>query len=160
MNVVRFLPRSERPTAAGRDVGQTVQQPLKSDWPRLSNEAWRLISQYLPSERGRPCRPASDNRVCFEGLLWIAASGRCWRHLPPRFGKWNSVHRRYKRWSANGAFDTMLRELALSASPRGPDQPGDHQALHALSLVASILHQLDRSGSSIPAGTRRDAGKR
>ncbi len=77
----------------------------------LSDEEWSLIGPLLPSERGRGCRPAGDNRPFFEVMMWIARTGAQWRHLPEEYGKWNSVFGRYRRW-ATGVFDAMLETLA------------------------------------------------
>jgi transposase len=78
----------------------------------LSDEDWEIIGALLPSERGRGCRPAQDNRLYFEGMMWIARTGSQWRHLPDEYGKWNSVFRRYRRWTTTGVFDAMLETLA------------------------------------------------
>jgi transposase len=78
----------------------------------LSDEKWALIGPLLPSETGRGCRPAGDNRPLFEGLMWIARTGAQWRHLPEAYGKWNSVFRRYRRWATIGVFEAMLETLA------------------------------------------------
>ena len=81
----------------------------------LSDEEWELIGALLPSERGRGCRPAGDNRPFFEGMMWMARTGSQWRHLPDEYGKWNSVFRRYRRWVETGVFDAMLETLAEMA---------------------------------------------
>ncbi len=81
----------------------------------LSDEEWELIGPLLPSERGRGCRPAGDNRPFFEGMMWMARTGSQWRHLPDEYGKWNSVFRRYRRWVETGVFDAMLETLAEMA---------------------------------------------
>lgn len=78
----------------------------------LSDDEWALIGPLLPSERGRGCRPAKDNRRYFEGMVWMARTGAQWRHLPDEYGKWNSVFRRYRRWVATGVFDAMLETFA------------------------------------------------
>jgi transposase len=77
----------------------------------LSDEEWVLIGPLLPAERGRGCRPAGDNRLFFEGMMWIARTGSQWRHLPDEYGKWNSVFRRYRRWVETGVFDALLETL-------------------------------------------------
>jgi len=60
----------------------------------VSDEEWAIIGGLLPSERGRGCRPAQDNRLYFEGMMWIARTSSQWRHLPDEYGKWNSVSRK------------------------------------------------------------------
>ena len=77
----------------------------------VSDEEWALIGPLLPSERGRGCRPADDNRRYFEGMLWMARTGAQWRHLPDEYGKWNSVFRRYRRWVQTGVFEALLETL-------------------------------------------------
>ncbi|KHA63306.1 transposase [Sphingomonas sp. Ant20] len=78
----------------------------------ISDDEWALIGPLLPSERGRGCRPAGDNRPYFEGMVWMARTGAQWRHLPDEYGKWNSVFRRYRRWVVTGVFEAMLETLA------------------------------------------------
>jgi len=78
----------------------------------LPDDAWEILAKLLPPERGRGCRPAKDNRVYFEGMLWIARTGSPWRHLPVEYGKWNSVYRRFQRWSAAGVFVVMQKALS------------------------------------------------
>ena len=63
-------------------------------------------------ERGRWARPAQDNRLYFEGMLWIARTGSQWRHLPDEYGKWNSVFRRFRRWTELGVFDALVESLS------------------------------------------------
>lgn len=78
----------------------------------LSDAEWAIIGALLPPEHGRGCRPAQDNRLYFEGMMWIARTDSQWRHLPDEYGKWNSVFRRYRRWVTTGMFDAMLETLA------------------------------------------------
>ena len=78
----------------------------------LREDEWAIISELLPPERGRGCRPTQDNRRYFEGMMWIVRTGLQWRHLPDEYGKWNSVFRRYRCWVSTGVFDAMLDTLA------------------------------------------------
>ena len=81
------------------------------DRDRISDRDWAVISPFLPSEQGRNCRPAHDNRLVFAGMLWILRSGAPWRDLPSTFGKWISVYRRFRRWCEAGVFDDLLETL-------------------------------------------------
>ena len=78
----------------------------------VSDAEWVLIGPLLPAEHGRGCRPSQDNRIYFEGMLWMARTGSQWRHLPDEYGKWNSVFRRYRRWVEMGVFDALLETLS------------------------------------------------
>uniref|UniRef100_UPI00403F8D07 transposase n=1 Tax=Novosphingobium sp. ZN18A2 TaxID=3079861 RepID=UPI00403F8D07 len=41
----------------------------------MADDEWAIIGTLLPPERGRGCRPAQDNRLYFEGMMWIARTG-------------------------------------------------------------------------------------
>ena len=43
------------------------------------------------------------------GIMWILASGAAWRFLPPKYGKWNSVYKKFRQWSSAGVFDSLLK---------------------------------------------------
>ena len=77
----------------------------------LSDQQWNSISGLIigrPDQRGSTGR---DNRMFVEGVLWIVRTGSPWRDLPEAFGEWNSVFRRFSRWSQKGVwqhiFDAM-----------------------------------------------------
>ena len=78
---------------------------------QVSDAHWAIIAPFLPSEQGRGCRPAHDNRPMFEGMMWILRTGAPWRDLPDSFGKWNSVFQRFRRWCRQGIFDALLETL-------------------------------------------------
>ena len=39
-------------------------------------------------------------------------SGWTWRDVPERYGNWNSVYRRFRRWSASGVWEAVSTGLA------------------------------------------------
>lgn len=78
----------------------------------LADGEWLLIVPLLPPERGRPGRPSHDNRWVLEGIFWVVRSGARWVGVPPAFGRWNSVYRRYRRWAEAGVFEALLAALA------------------------------------------------
>ena len=65
----------------------------------------------LPGQVGRPGVTAKDNRLFIDAVLWIARTGAPWRNLPLRFGPWNSVWRRFDRWSKKGVWERIMTEL-------------------------------------------------
>jgi transposase len=78
----------------------------------LSEAEWAVIAPLLPSERGRVGRPSHDNRRVLNGILWTVRSGARWVDVPERYGRWNSVYRRFRRWAQIGLFEALLETLA------------------------------------------------
>ena len=81
----------------------------------LRNEQWERIEAMLPGKATDPGRSAADNRQFVEAVLWIARTGAPWRDLPEEFGPWNSVYKRFARWSDNGIWHRVFMELAKDA---------------------------------------------
>lgn len=57
---------------------------------------------------------AKDNRL-FVAVLWVARTGCPWRDLPEVFGPWNSMYKRFSRWSNRGVWHRLFAELAKDA---------------------------------------------
>jgi transposase len=47
-----------------------------------------------------------------EGVLWVVRTGSPWRDLPDVFGGWNSIFRRFSRWSAKGIWHRIFTAMA------------------------------------------------
>lgn len=81
----------------------------------LSDAQWERIAPLLPGKKGDPGRSGKDNRLFLEAVLWVVRVGAPWRDLPAEFGAWNSVWRRFHRWSQKGVFEHIFN--ALSGDP-------------------------------------------
>jgi transposase len=77
----------------------------------ISDDHWERIKGFLPGQKGDPGVTAKDNRLFVDAVWWIAKTGAQWRDLPERFGKWNSVWKRFDRWARKGVWDRIFREL-------------------------------------------------
>lgn len=77
----------------------------------LTDEEWEIIGALLPAERGRGCRPCHDNRRFLNGMLYVLRVGCPWRDMHERYGKWNSVYVRFRRWAEQGVWDALLETL-------------------------------------------------
>ena len=78
----------------------------------LSDEQWERIAPLLPGKPGDPGRHAADNRLFLEAVLWIVRTGAPWRDLHEKFGRWNSVFRRFRRWALKGVLERVFQHLS------------------------------------------------
>jgi len=78
----------------------------------LSDVAWERMAPLIicrPDQKGATGR---DNRMFVEGVLWIVRTGSPWRDLPEAFGDWNSVFRRFSRWSIKGVWYRIFEAMS------------------------------------------------
>ena len=82
----------------------------------LTDEEWNCIDSLLPPENsGKQGRPSKCNRTILNGIVWIARSGAPWRDLPERYGPWQTVYSRFRKWIEDGILDNIFRVLSLDA---------------------------------------------
>jgi hypothetical protein len=60
----------------------------------------------------------NDNRIFINACLWNIRTGAPWRELPPQYGTFGAVNRRYKRWCDKHHWDFILAQLGLVKKPR------------------------------------------
>lgn len=80
----------------------------------LSEAEWRVLRGLLPIDaknRGRGRRP-EQNRSIINGILWRLRCGTPWRDVPPKYGNWNTIYRRFRRWSEAGVWEAVSVTLA------------------------------------------------
>ena len=78
----------------------------------LNDEQWQRIAPLLPGKDGDPGRSGENNRLFVEAVLWLVRVGAPRRDLPPHFGKWGSVWKRFRRWAEKGVFERIFTELS------------------------------------------------
>jgi len=61
------------------------------------------------SSRGEP---GHDDRKFLEAVHYFTVHSITWRALPGEFGKWNSVWKRFWRFSRSGVFEAFFQLLA------------------------------------------------
>ncbi|MCJ2042708.1 IS5 family transposase [Methylobacterium sp. J-059] len=59
--------------------------------------------------------PRTDNRLFLDAVVWMTRAGGRWKNLPERFGKVETVKRRYYDWMARGVLSDILAVLAAEA---------------------------------------------
>lgn len=87
----------------------------------LSEAEWRVLKDLLPIEpsmRGRGRRP-TENRSVLNGILWRLRCGAPWRDVPEKYGKWNTIYRRFRGWSEAGTWEIVSITLAEMMADTG-----------------------------------------
>jgi transposase len=97
----------------------------------ISDEKWAIINPLLRQKKKDPRgRKPKDDRLMLNGVLWILKTGAPWRDLPPEFGPYQTVHRRFLQWARAGTWDEVLLELAKDADPEAIMIDGTFVKLH------------------------------
>ncbi len=63
----------------------------------MRDEAYERIEPLLPKQRSGGGQWV-DHRIVLNGMFWVLNSGAQWRDMPERYGKWQTVYSRYRRW--------------------------------------------------------------
>ncbi len=80
---------------------------------KLTDSEWQKILPVLKS-----CAPdirlgmLRECRRFLEAVLWILRSGAQWRLLPKEYGNWNTVYKRFSRWSQAGVFEKLFEHFS------------------------------------------------
>src|SRR5580692_10386309 len=80
----------------------------------LTDAQWAVLEPTFrprrrPDGRGRPW---SDPRAVLNGVLWVLRTGAPWHDLPPRYGPYQTAHRRFQNWVRSGVMERLLLTLA------------------------------------------------
>ena len=79
---------------------------------KLPQQQWRKIYMFLKAHPDVYTKNEQACRHFVEGVLWILRTGAQWRELPEKYGKWNTVYKRFSRWEEKGIWADMHAEFA------------------------------------------------
>lgn len=90
----------------------------------LTDAQWAAIEHLLPGKNSDPGRTAADNRLFVDAVVFVLKTGIPWADLPGRFGKHDTVRKRFDRWCARGVWERIalasgdpdLAEVQLDAT--------------------------------------------
>src|SRR5215216_5555041 len=88
----------------------------------LTDEQWAVVERLLPKPVKRADgkgRPRVDDRAILNGILWIMRTGAPWHDLPERYPPYQTCHRRFQQWIAQGTLSLILEALAEDLKERG-----------------------------------------
>lgn len=79
---------------------------------KLESNVWKKVLRILEARHDVYIGKEYKTRRFIEGVLWITRTGSQWRHLPNAYGKWNSVFKRFTRWSVKGIWESIFEVAA------------------------------------------------
>ena len=77
----------------------------------LTDAQWAKIEHLLPGRKSDPGRTAVDNRLFVNAVLYVLKTGVPWEDLPARYGKPNTVWKRFDRWCQSGVWARLAGML-------------------------------------------------
>tara|TARA_R110002111_G_scaffold259308_1_gene329210 strand:- start:5039 stop:5539 length:501 start_codon:yes stop_codon:yes gene_type:complete len=78
----------------------------------LTDTEWNAIRKYLPEERsGTPGCPWAEHRKIINGIMWILRVGAPWCDIPDRYGKWQTIYKRFRIWCQSGLWHDLWSRL-------------------------------------------------
>ncbi|WP_440446564.1 IS5 family transposase [Nocardia amamiensis] len=88
----------------------------------VDDELWAVIEPLLPVRApGTPGPARMDDRLVFQGILFVLFTGIGWEDLPQElgFGSGMTCWRRVRDWQAVGVFEAMHQAMLAHASSAG-----------------------------------------
>ncbi|MEO6917470.1 MAG: transposase [Collimonas sp.] len=77
----------------------------------LRDDQWQKLAPMLHGKAGDPGAKGRDNRLFIEAVLWISGGQQLWINVPLRFGNWNTIYMRFRRWNEDGIWHQLAIKL-------------------------------------------------
>lgn len=89
----------------------------------LTDAQWRLIASLIPEAKpgGRPRK--YEMREVIDGLLYLTREGCSWRALPHDLPHWKTCYNFFRRFEADGTWDSMVRALRVEVRTKLGREP-------------------------------------
>jgi transposase len=127
---------------------------MDADYHRhdISDRVWEILEPNLKGRKGTWGGNAQDNRRFMNAVFWILRTGASWRDLPPDYGHWKNVHRRFCRWRDQREWERLLELLVVEPDFEWLMIDATHRKAnqHAAGAVGSNQSLGLTKGGSIP----------
>ncbi|WSD92002.1 IS5 family transposase [Streptomyces canus] len=119
----------------------------------LTDQEWELLAPLIP--RAATGRPRVSDRQVINGMVYKIRTGISWRDLPERYGPWQTVYTRFRRYALDRVFTQALQQIQACA-----DAVGDIDWLVQIDSTIVRAHQhaaaTGRKGGQQAGRTGRD----
>jgi transposase len=86
----------------------------------LTDQEWQRLEPLLPPQKSAEAGGQyRDHRQVINGILWVLRTGAPWRDLPGRYGPWGTCYSRFRRWSEQGIWESVLEHLQAQEDAAG-----------------------------------------
>jgi transposase len=112
----------------------------------LTDEIWGRLAEALSGLKSRAgAPPKQSDRDFVEAVLHLARTGEPWRDLPERFGEWDAVYQRFRRWEKAGRWQALFERL-----------PAEFQEVRTIFLDSTVIRAHPHAaGAPRKRGARR-----
>jgi transposase len=122
---------------------------------RMSDEDWIVAIGLFRACRSRRGDKGRNDRKFLEALHYFTLHNITWRALPPEFGNWNSVWKRFWRLSRVGVFEAFFDALAATSQTAHLVQMFDSTTVRAhVSAAGAKGGRMDRRSADPGAASR------
>ncbi|WTX44876.1 IS5 family transposase (plasmid) [Streptomyces longwoodensis] len=83
----------------------------------LTDQEWELLAPLIP--RAATGLPWVSDRQIINGMVYKIRTGISWRDLPERYGPWQTVYTRFRRYALDGVFTRALQQIQSQADAAG-----------------------------------------
>ncbi|MGA5148336.1 IS5 family transposase [Streptomyces griseoincarnatus] len=83
----------------------------------LTDQEWELLAPLIP--RAATGRPRVSDRQVINGMVYKIRTGISWRDLPERYGPWQTIYTRFRRYAIDGVFTRALQQIQARADAAG-----------------------------------------
>ena len=119
----------------------------------LTDAAYEKIKRYLPDEKTKG-RPGIDVRLFLDAIIFVLREGCTWRSIPEKYGKWNTIYKKFRQWESQGIFKKIYLNLIGLY-----DEATDGMALVGKIYYAISIDSTSNKVHQHAAGARKDAAE-
>lgn len=110
---------------------------------KMTEKVWAVALSVFQAPLRRRGDKGRDDQLFLEAMHYFSVHNISRRALPERFGKWNSIWKRFDRLSKAGVFETFFDHLAALSS-----------SAHLIQMLDSTIVRAHVSAAGAKGGRR------